>query len=104
VVLDIRGKVEKDFLFGTALAEDLLPFAIRKLRLVVLPSKEKDKHLVMFKPDDILAEGAPLASDWVRTAEKIWERRRADKLSLPMTGSNYDGLWQHKIRASPGRG
>ncbi len=90
--LDIRGKVEKDFLFGTALAEDLLPFAIRKLRLVVLPSKEKDKHLIMFKPDDILAEGAPLASDWVRTAEKIWDRRRTDKTQSAYDRLNYDGL------------
>src|SRR5207249_982447 len=84
--------VETEFLFGSALSEDLLPFVIRRLRLVVLPLLESQGRLVPVKPDDILAEGAPLASDWIRTAERIWERRRTDKNQSIFDRLNYNGL------------
>lgn len=90
--LDLRGNAEREFLFATALSEDLLPFAIRKLRLVVLPLLEKQGRLILLKPEDILAEGAHQASDWVRTAEKIWDRRRADKSQSIYDRLDYNGL------------
>jgi hypothetical protein len=88
--LEVKGRVEKDFLFGTVLADDLLPFAVRKLRLVVLPLLEKQGRLVMLKHEEILAEGAPLASDWVRTAERIWERRKKEDQPTLYEYLNYD--------------
>ncbi|MGA9392139.1 MAG: N-6 DNA methylase [Candidatus Sulfotelmatobacter sp.] len=94
--IDLRGKVEREFLFGTALSEDLLPFAIRKLRLVVLPVVEKGGHLVSLKPDDILAEGAPLASDWARIAERIWDKRRTDENQSVYDRLDYDSLLTHQ--------
>jgi hypothetical protein len=90
--IDLRGKVEKQFLFGTALAEDLLPFVIRKLRLVVLPVLEKGGRLISLRPDDILAEGAPLASDWAKTAERIWDKRRTDENQSVYDRLDYDSL------------
>src|SRR5208337_458542 len=90
--LELKGKVEREFLFGTALAEDLLPFAIRKLRLIVLPVITKGDHLLLVGPDDVLAEGAPLASDWIRTAERIWAKRRADEDQSVYDRLNYDNL------------
>ena len=35
--LRVEGTVESEFLFGTVLAKDLIPFVVRKLSLVVLP-------------------------------------------------------------------
>lgn len=90
--IDLKGKVEAKFLFGTALAEDLLPFAIRKLRLVVLPLLLRQDRLILLSPDDILAEGGPLTSDWVATAERIWEKRRSDKEQTLYDRLNYDSL------------
>jgi hypothetical protein len=90
--IELSGKVEKKFLFGTALAEDLLPFVIRRLRLVVLPTMEKAEKLVHMSPDDILAEGSPHASDWAKTAERIWERRRTDENQSSFERLNYDRL------------
>jgi SAM-dependent methyltransferase len=74
--VQVEGTVEQEFLFGTALAEDLLPFVVRKLLLVVLPVVEKTGRLVMLRPEDILAEGAPFTSDWVKEAERIWEKKK----------------------------
>jgi len=88
--LEMRGKVEKEFLFGTALADDLLPFAIRKLRLVVLPLLRRQGRLIMAKPEDILAEGAPNASDWVKNAERIWEKRKKEDQPSVYEYLNHD--------------
>jgi hypothetical protein len=74
--VEMQGIVEKEFLYGTALAEDILPFAVRKLLLVVLPVAERDQELFMLRHEEILAEGAPYASDWVKGAERIWEKRK----------------------------
>jgi hypothetical protein len=76
----IDGKVEKNFLFGTVLAKDLMPFAVRKLSLVVLPVIENSHHdLIMTDPMSVLGEGLTHAHDWFTNAERIWEKKRKDK-------------------------
>ncbi len=76
----VSGEVEADYLFGTVLAKDLIPFAVRKLSLVALPVKETRLHdIVMLSSADILGEGHIRASDWFKEAERIWEKRRKDK-------------------------
>jgi len=74
--VEVEGIVEKDFLYGTALAEDILPFAVRKLLLLVLPVAERNGKMIMLRHEEILAEGAPFASDWVKEAERIWEKKK----------------------------
>jgi hypothetical protein len=74
--VEVEGIVEKDFLYGTALAEDILPFAVRKLLLLVLPVAERNGKMIMLRHEEMLAEGAPFASDWVKEAERIWEKKK----------------------------
>jgi hypothetical protein len=88
--LEVEGRVEKEFLFGTALAEDLLPFAIRRLRLIVLPAAARTGRFVMLNRDEILAEGAVGASDWVEKAEEIWNAKRKEGQPGLSEYLNYD--------------
>jgi SAM-dependent methyltransferase len=98
--VEVEGSAEKDFLFGTALAEDVLPFAIRKLRLVVLPVAMKGSKLLMLSYLDTLAEGAPFASDWIKRSETIWNKRRKDKQQSVLDRLDYNGLLsEQNIRA-----
>jgi len=94
--LEVDGKVEREFLFGTALAEDLLPFAVRRLRLIILPLVKrgtgKDRRLVILNHLDILAEGAPFASDWIKGAEQIWAKHRKDQNQSVYERINYNSL------------
>ncbi|HEV2349229.1 MAG TPA: N-6 DNA methylase [Terriglobia bacterium] len=87
---EIEGRVEKEFLFGTALSEDLLPFAIRRLRLVVLPAAAREGRFAMLERDDILAEGAVGTSDWVEKAETIWSERKKEGQPSLIEYLNYD--------------
>ncbi len=88
----LEGSVEKDFLYGTALAEDILPFVVRKLRLVVLPVIDKGGELAILQYLDVLGEGAPFASDWVKRSESIWNKRRKNKGQSAFDRLNYNSL------------
>ncbi|HEV2418899.1 MAG TPA: N-6 DNA methylase [Terriglobia bacterium] len=90
--LEQQGKVEAEFLFGSVLAEDLLPFAIRRLRLVALPIVPREGRFVMLTHLDILDEGAFYMHDWVKAVQAVWNRRRKDKNQSIFERLNYDSL------------
>jgi hypothetical protein len=90
VDVQVEGRVEKEFLFGTALAEDLVPFAIRGLRLVVLPTAVRSGRFAILNSDEILAEGAVGASDWVKKAEEIWNAKKKEGQPTLAEYLNYD--------------
>lgn len=88
--IKLEGRVERQFLFATVVAEDLLPFAVRQLRLVVLPLAVRDDRFVMLDSDEVLGEGAELASDWVKRSERIWEKRKKKEQPSIYEYLNYD--------------
>ena len=90
--LRVRGAVEREFLFGTALSEDILPFCIRSLRLAVLPVWVDDGRYVMMKHDEMLGEGFEAASDWVRRAENIFAKNSKDKNMSAQARLNFQKL------------
>jgi hypothetical protein len=80
-----NGQIECKYLFFTALSKSILPYALYKPDLVVLPitilyNKEKQKseirtHLQV----EILREGDFKTSDWFRGKEHIWNRQKTLK-------------------------
>jgi N-6 DNA Methylase len=84
--LRVKGLVEKDFLFATALSDDILPFFIRNLTLCVLPISPRADRYVLLSSEEILGEGFESASDWVRRAEKIFRKHSKD---AKMTAQQY---------------
>ncbi len=86
----MEGRVEREFLFGTALAEDIVPFAVREIRLVVLPVAAREGRFAMLDGDEILAEGAVGASDWVDNAERLWNERKKKGQPSLIEYLNYD--------------
>ena len=97
----LSGQVEKEILFGTVLAKDLIPFVVRKLSLVILPLKETSHHdLKMLNSTALLDEGHEHAHDWFRKAEKLWDERRKDA-SMTLQGTlDFNGkLTAQSLRA-----
>jgi hypothetical protein len=90
--LRVKGTVEKEFLFATALSEDILPFCVRDLRLAVLPVWVKDDRYAMMTNEEILGEGFEHASDWVKRAEKIFAKNSKDKNMSAQQRLNYQKL------------
>jgi hypothetical protein len=78
--LRVEGVVEREFLFGTVLAKDLIPFVVRKLSLVVLPLiKTSHGDLKMIDSATALGEQFPHAHDWFAQAEEAWRKGRKDE-------------------------
>jgi hypothetical protein len=90
-----KGQIESEFLFLTALSKSILPFALYKPDLVVLPvsvffnrSKQKSE-IKMHSHEEIRRKGDLKASNWFRDKEHIWELLKTAK-SKKM--SNLDRL------------
>jgi hypothetical protein len=82
----VEGKIEKNFLFGTVLAKDLIPFAVRKLCLTALPIREDSHHKIkMITALDALGEAflTDTISSFVPSASGI----RSERIKLAV-GSN----------------
>jgi len=77
-LVDINGKIESQFLFRTALAKSILPFALLKPDLIVLPmlvnkTEAGTKDIKLFTADELREEGFLNASKWFQNAERFWE-------------------------------
>jgi hypothetical protein len=78
--LRVEGTIEREFLFGTVLAKDLIPFVVRRLSLIVLPVIETSHgDLKMIDSLTALGEQFLHAHDWFAQAEDIWRKGRKDK-------------------------
>lgn len=90
--IKLKGAAEKDFLFATVLSDDILPFFVRSLRLVLLPVLVREDRYAMVTSGEILEEGFDAASDWVRRAERIFAKNSKDEDMSAQTRLNYQRL------------
>lgn len=100
--VQVNGQVEAQYLFGSVLAKDLIPFVVRKLSLVALPLVETSHHdLKVVRSVEILGEGHIGAYDWFHEVEQIWERRKKkdNKRSLQAWLDYNNKLTQQNLRA-----
>ena len=98
--VDLNGKIESQFLFRTALSKSILPFALYKPALVVLPiTIEKDingeKNLKIHSAVELMRQGYLNASKWFQNAENMWAIHRTEK-NESFTSEKYLN-WQNKL-------
>ncbi len=82
--IEFKGKIESKFIFRTALAKSILPFALFKPDLVVLPiliekNIENKKEIKMKSANELMQEGYLNASRWFKNAENIWDIHKTEK-------------------------
>ena len=89
------GKVESDFLYGTLLSSDVVPFGHLDMRPVVLPLETRKGKLKLFSShQEALNRGFSGLANFMATAEKEWKAKATPK-SRKMTTSqrlNYRNL------------
>lgn len=98
--ITLRGKIESRFLFRTAIARSILPFALHDPSLVALPvtaqrNAQGDKTILLYAPDDLLREGWMNAARWFRNVENIWKTACTEK-NQTISSENYLN-WQNKL-------
>jgi hypothetical protein len=82
--LDFDGKIESQFLFRTALSKSILPFALYKPALVILPiTIEKNlkgqKIIKLYSANELMKLGFLNASRWFTNNERIWDLHKTAK-------------------------
>jgi len=78
--LKMNAQVESIFLYGTILGDDLVPFGIRKFRLVVLPIiTESGKITMITDYSGFQTRGYPKASNYFKKVEQLWNKNATEK-------------------------
>lgn len=77
--MTLRGTASTRFLFRTALANNILPFALNGTRLVLLPLQIEKGQAVLLTPDAIERRGESETAQWFRVAERYWEQERTER-------------------------
>lgn len=98
--LSFSGRIESNFIFRTSLSKSILPFALFRPDLIVLPvtietASSGAKQIRLLTADEILKEGYTYAAKWFTNAGRIWEIQRTEK-NKKHSLENYLN-WQNKL-------
>lgn len=98
--LDLQGKMESQFVFLTAISKSILPFALFKPSLVVLPisisvNLHNRKEIKLLSAAEVRNEGFINASKWFFEVDKIWNKLKTEN-NAKMTSEGYLN-WQNKL-------
>ncbi len=97
--LEFTGKIESKFIFRTALAKSILPFALYKPDMVVLPvlieNNNGRKEIKLLSANDLMQEGYLNASKWFSNVENTWQLLRTEK-NKNISSEDYLN-WQNKL-------
>lgn len=74
-----EGNVESQFVYAAVLGDDILPFACRSSRLVVLPVRPTKTGYALVSASDAQAEGFLSLARWLTRAESLWVKLRGEK-------------------------
>jgi len=90
----LKGEVEPEFIYGTLLAWEIVPFGYVKMRPVILPIEPRLDRYKLYDVDDL--EKFTGVRKWLKEAQNIWEERRTEKSKkrFPrlIDRLNYNGL------------
>ncbi|MBS1635424.1 MAG: SAM-dependent DNA methyltransferase [Bacteroidetes bacterium] len=98
--LDFSGKIESQFLFLTALSKSILPFALYKPDLVVLPitikkNQQGSQEIKLHSATNLMRQGFLNASKWFQNTENVWASNRTEK-NQNISSEDYLN-WQNKL-------
>ena len=109
----LTGPMQGKYLYRTALARNVLPFALVNPPLIVLPLVKDDENDATGKPlpgklrwrlldaAELTARGDIEAARWFGQCERLWDERRSDS-AKKQKSSLTDWLdWQRKLTGQP---
>jgi len=89
--IDMRGRVESQFVFASVLSADILPFVCAPLRPVVLPLMfDAGGRPRLLTALEAANRGHPLLSEWMRQAEGHWAALGRGAERTPTVGRRLD--------------
>ncbi len=83
--LRMRGSVEGQFLFSTALSRHVLPFVLLPPTPVVLPLEESNGRYYTVTAQALQRKGFRDAAGWMERVDALWEKHRGGKVRQTAT-------------------
>ena len=111
--ITLSGPMQGKYLFRTALARNVLPFALVNPPLVALPlvqeddTEAKDKslqgklHWRLLDAAELTSRGDIEAARWFGQCERLWDERRSDSAKKQNSSLNDWLDWQRKLTGQP---
>ncbi|CAP63711.1 putative restriction endonuclease/methyltransferase (plasmid) [Cupriavidus taiwanensis LMG 19424] len=98
----LTGRIEGDYIFRTAIANNLVPFALFSPPIVALPITENgsDQEATSFSllnNADLLGRRSRYAAAWFSEAEHLWDKHRTEKNRKNGIGLLRWLNWQNKL-------
>ncbi len=97
--LELTGKIESEFLFRTAMAKSIFPFALYKPDLIVLPIQKNNlddkRGLTLLSHEELRREGFLNVSKWFSSIDNFWKIHRTS-LNAKYSSEEYLNF-QNKI-------
>lgn len=111
--ISLTGQIQGKYLYRTAIARNVLPFALINPPLVALPLVREDAvdsageplpgkmHWQLLDSAELTARGDIEAARWFGQCEQLWHERRSDS-AMKQKSSMTDWLdWQRKLTGQP---
>jgi hypothetical protein len=90
-----NGRVNSKYLYFTALAKNIAPFAAHNFHTIVLPIDVKDGKINLIDIDDLRALGDFETYEWFKDTQKYWLENRTEK-NQKVTQLEYLN-WKNKL-------
>jgi len=113
--ITLSGPMQGKYLFRTALARNVLPFALVNPPLVALPLVQEDDsdadatnlplngklHWNLLDAAELTLRGDIEAARWFGRCERLWDERRSDSAKKQNSSLNDWLDWQRKLTGQP---
>jgi len=111
--ISLTGQMQGQYFYRTALARNVLPFALVNPPLVALPLVQEDEvdtngqslpgkmRWRLLNSPELTARGDVEAAQWFGKCEKLWDERRSDSAKKQESSLNDWLDWQKKLTDQP---
>ncbi len=94
--IEMHGAIDSRFFFRTAIAKNILPFALHHPELIVLPAEvDINNRLQLLTHEEILRQGYYHSAKWFSEVENYWNTYKTEK-NKKINSVDYVN-WQNKL-------
>lgn len=95
----LSGKVEEEFIYGTLIGSDIIPFAHRDLRPAVIPALPEGTQYEVLETEDAKSGGYSGLGNWLETANQYWDSDKTGVETVSRRLNHWDRISSHNPRA-----
>ncbi|MEM3710065.1 MAG: N-6 DNA methylase [Nitrososphaerales archaeon] len=77
--IELKGNIEAEFIYGTILGGEIIPFSYLKMRPIAIPAEPLATGYKLLDVKELRNRGAVHMADWLEKAQAIWEKLATER-------------------------